>query len=518
MQALFASLFVADFPVAALTRGEADIPATAVIEGAPPNQFVCSADEAARDAGVQLGMPLAAAKARFAYSTGEDLRILERDPAAEARAQRDLLRLAENATPRYEDSAPGLLALDFTGLREPHASARALYEGAEQLGFTPQVGVSRNRFVALCAARTQPGLTHIYPGEEAGFLSVQGLDALPLEQVEVETLTRWGVRSIGELARFNENDLVERFGERGSRLARLARGEESSVLDAYTAPPELEERQEFDWEIGELEPLAFALAAMLERLCFKLQSHNLAAARLETKLELLSGRLFARKIELPYPLTDPRTLLKLVRLDLDAHRPGDAIVAARVAAAPTDRRRIQFSLFAPATPSPEKLAVTLARLSALVGPERVGAPVAPNTHKPGAAAVALFAPSRGDKGHGTRDKRDRKQIHDRAVGVNPRSGAGVSASLVSREERVFRVFRPPWPAKVWTESRKPTHLESPEIAGPVESRAGPWRVSGEWWTPEGWQYEEWDVCVQGRMYRVCLDRQSGEWLVTGAYD
>jgi protein ImuB len=494
-------LYVADFPAAALTRGEAGSPATAVIEGAPPNQFVCSADEAARDAGVQLGMPLAAATARYAYSTGghknggEALRILERDPAAEARAQRDLLRLAEIATPRYEDSAPGLVTLDFAGLPEPHLSARELFDGAEKLGLTPQLGVSRNRFVALCAARTQPGLTHVYPGEEAGFLAVQGLDVLPIEPAEIETLTRWGVGTVGELARFSENDLTARFGERGARLARLARGEESSVLEAYAAPPELEERQEFDWEVGELEPLAFALSGMLERLCLKLQSCNLAAARVETKLELLSGRLFARTIELPYPLTDPRTLLKLVRIDLDAHPPGDAIVAARVAAAPTDRRRVQFSLFAPATPSPEKLAVTLARLSSLVGPERVGAPVAPDTHKPGAAAaVALFAPP-----------------HNRAVGVNPRSG-------FAREERVFRVFRPPWPAEVWTESREPAHLEALGASGPIESRAGPWRVSGEWWTPEGWQYEEWDVYVQGRMYRACLDRQDGQWLITGAYD
>jgi protein ImuB len=510
MQELFASLFVSDFPVAVLTRGEADSLPTAVIEGAPPNQFVCSADEAAREAGVQLGMPLAAATARFAYSTGgyknggEELRILERDPAAEARARRDLLRLAENATPRYEDSAPGLVTLDFTGLREPHASARSLYDETERLGFTPQLGVSRNRFVALCAARTQPGLTHVYPGEEAGFLSVQGLDVLPIEPAEIETLTRWGVRTVGDLARFDENDLTARFGERGARLARLARGEESSVLDAYTAPPELEERQEFDWEVGELEPLAFALSCMLERLCLKLQGCNLAVARLETKLELLSGRLFARKIDLPYPLTDPRTLLKLVRLDLDAHPPGDAIVAARVAAAPTDRRRVQFALFAPATPSPEKLAVTLARLSSLVGVERVGAPVAPDTHKPGAAAVALFAPSHRDKG-------GCMQTRDRAVGVSPRSG-------FAREERVFRAFRPPWPAKVWTESREPAQLESLGVSGPVDSSDGPWRVSGEWWTPEGWQYEEWDVYVQGRMYRACLDRRSQEWFVTGAYD
>ncbi|MEZ5363770.1 MAG: hypothetical protein R2748_15860 [Bryobacterales bacterium] len=480
-----------------MTRSEADSPATAVVEGAAPNQFVCSADEAARAAGVQLGMPLAAATTRYAYATaGDELRILERDPAAESRGQRDLLRLAETSTPRYEDSAPGLITLDFAGLPQPHDSARALFAGAEKLGFTPQLGVSRNRFVALCAARTQPGLTHVYPGEEAGFLSVQGLDVLPIEQAEIETLTRWGLRTVGELARFDENDLTARFGERGARLARLARGEESSTLEAYTAPPELAERQEFDWEVGELEPLAFALSGMLERLCLKLQSGNWAAARLETTLELASGRAFARKIDMPYPLTDPRTLLKLVRLDLDAHPPGDAIVAARIRATPAERRRVQFSLFAPATPSPEKLAVTLARLSSLVGAERVGAPVAPDTHKPGAAAVALFAP---------------RPVRGQSQGTVP-------VGAETRRERVFRVFRPPWPAKVETVEREPMHLESLDAAGPVEARSGPWRVSGEWWTPEGWQYEEWDVCVQGRLYRACLDRSSKQWFLTGVYD
>lgn len=498
--ALFAALCIPHFRVAVLTRGQSDPRPTAVIEGEPPNQFVCGADDEARAGNVEEGMPLAAATARFAYhGSGEELRVLERDEQAEREAQQALLRLAETVTPRFEDSAPGLLTLDFRGLREPHSSAQALARGAVALGLPVRIGVARNRFVAHCAARTQPGVTHIYPGEEAGFLEVQGLDILPLSEKERRTLERWGVRMVGELARLQENDLTERFGERGARMARWARGEESGVLEAWEEPPQLEIVQDLDWELGDLEPLAFVLSGMLEKLCLRLQSHNLSAARLQTTLKLAQGRVFERSISFPQPLSDPRTLLELVRIDLAAHPPGDAIVGVRVQAAPAERRRMQFSLFAPDLPGPEKLAVTLARLTALTGEDRVGAPAVVDTHRPGAAAVTTFDP---------------KALQARAGEEAAREAGRGSARL----EVAFRAFRPPWPARVELQRSRPARLETVGVAGPVTRQTGPWRVSGEWWTPDGFQYEEWDVAVEDRLYRACLDRQTGAWYVTGTYD
>ncbi|MBI1356838.1 MAG: hypothetical protein GC160_21070 [Acidobacteria bacterium] len=496
MTPLHAALCVPDFRVAALTRGERERQPTAVAEGLPPNQFLCGADEEARAGGVAEGMPLAAAKVRYAYSgPGEELRILLRDEAAEQRAQRALLELAETVTPRFEDSAPGLLTLDFQGLREPHLSAEALARGAAELGLPARVGVARNRFVALCAARTQPGVTHVYPGEEAGFLEVQGLEILPLSEGERRTLERWGVRMVGELARLEERELTERFGVRGAWMARWARGEDSGLLQTWEAPPSLEVFRDLDWELGELEPLAFVLSGLLETLCLRLQSHNLAAARLQTRLKLARGRAFERSLDLPQPLSDPRTLLELIRIDLAAHPPGDAIVGVRVSATPAPRRRLQFSLFAPDLPGPEKLAVTLARLTALTGEGRVGAPAVADVWRPGAAGVAEFAP---------------KVKKDPALPCEPRER--LSRGLA------FRAFRPPWPARVALRDAKPARLETMDLMGEVTAQAGPWRVSGEWWTAEGFQYEEWDVEVQERLYRACLDRQTGGWCVTGMYD
>ncbi len=491
---LFASLRVADFAAAVLQRDDRRRPPLAVIDGEAPNQFVYAMNEGARRGGVREGMPLAEARARYGYSGAtERLNLEDRDPAAEEKTQQSLLELAENATPRFEDSAPGLITLDFTGLRDPHASAEELAFQVKKLGLEPRVAVSRNRFTALCAARTQLGVTHIYPGQEAGFLKVQPLAVLPLEEKEHETFVRWGLRTVGDLAELPENDLTERFGERGAELARLARGELGSTLSAYHAPPQLEERRDLDWEIGEIEPLSFVMAGMLDALACKLQGHNLAAAKLRTTLKLAQGGVFERTLELAYPLTDPRTLLTLVRLDLEAHPPGDAVEGVRLAALPTERRMLQFSLFAPDVPGPEKLAVTLARLTNLVGEGRVGAPQAPDTYRPGASAVATFSPAVVKK-------------------------ALESRGTPARGRLMFRCLRPPWSAKVDVESGAPAFVETAWFAGAVAKRGGPWRVLGEWWTDDGWQYEEWDVEIEGRLYRACCERGTKEWFVTGMYD
>ncbi len=551
---LYGCLLIPDFHAAVVLRGERNRtpPAVAVVAGEPPNQFVYAVSLPARQGGIQPGMPLAEAQARYSVSGRTDrLRIEKQQPEAEQLAQQELLQAALNASPSVEDAAPGIIMLDFAGLPNPHHAAAQLSHRIEKLGLEPNVAVSRNRFVALCAARTQPGVTHIFPGQEAGFLQVQPLEALPLNSAELETLARWGMKTIGDLASLPEDSLVARFGSRGTTMARLSRGEHEAVLHAYEPPPELEEKQDLDWLVGELEPLSFLLSGLLERLCLKLQGHNLSAAKIRVSLKLAGGSRFERAVALSYPLHDSRTLLTLLRLDLAAHPPGEAIEGVAVSALPTERRLVQFSLFDPDLPGPEKLAVTLMRLKNLVGPERIGAPVVPDTHRPGACAVTEF---RGGQSPGFRrtrlleQKPVRKNLvtgyekigdyHKRRletpydhhalsgevdcplifsqlpVAKTPKSDAPV----LSRQTLTFRCFRPPLPAEVLLRGAQPAHVNSSEFSGPVRSCVGPWHVSGEWWTPGGWQYEEWDVEVRQRLYRIFCEQLAQTWYVAGGYD
>jgi nucleotidyltransferase/DNA polymerase involved in DNA repair len=571
------------------------------------------------------------------HSPTSSLQARERSPEAERQTQQELIEMALTVSPRVEDAAPGLLIVDLAGLPDPHGSANQLAHCAEKLGLPANVGVSANRFVAIAAARTQLGVTHIFPGQEAGFLSVLPLDTLPLDPREQEVFARWGLRAVGDLARLPEDSLVARFGTRGGQLSQLARGRQDAVMRPYEPPPALEEEADLDWQIVELEPLAFLLSGLLERLCVKLQGHSLAAAEIRVTLKLADGSRHERAVAMSHPLADPRTLLTLVRIDLAAHPPGDAVEGVTVAAQPAPRRLTQFSLFDPALPSPEKLAVTLARLTHLVGPGRVGAPAVPDTHRPGAFQVEAFQVAAGARacpspGHveaapslSLKDSELRLQAPNEhatthysqyalpasqssllkggpvATQANvlafpalegepvrpavaseaasaerrdqradlPRDPASLQAKVVvfassfpgegqvgspvsirsaarrapavsvhvpatsdngSTDQPInrstdftrstapaFRCFRPSAPAEVLLRGNLPVFVDSFEVRGPVRARAGPWQVCGEWWA-EGWHYEEWDVEVNARLYRICCELPARRWFVTGAYD
>ena len=479
-------------------------------------------------------------------ASGQALKVLSRDPDAERQTQRELLETALTISPRVEDVSPGVVLVELSGIADPHRAAEDFFHKVEKLDLPAQVAVSCNRFTALCAARARPGITHIFPGRQAGFLHALPLDVLPLDSEELRTFKRWGLDTVGELARLSEDSLVARFGTRGVEMAKMARGELDSVLQPYETLPSFEESLDFEWEVTELEPLSFLLSDLLDRLCLKMQGSGLAAEQIRLVLKLTGGSRFEREVSLPSPLADRRVLLTLLRLDLSAHPPGEAIEGVKVAARTTLRRRVQFSLFEPMQPSPEKLAVTLARLVNLVGPNRVGAPLVVDTHRPGAFALAGFAPPAEEK-----DRRRGGGGAFRSVGaglalttvktiprVNETSlrhgGAipsqqfdkgtatrrhGDTAQLPLRAASpVFRCFRPSLDAEVILDGARPVVVHAGEIQGKVRTRAGPWKVRGEWWTTGPRHYEEWDIDVRGRLYRICCETPGERWYVMGVYD
>lgn len=492
---LYGCLWVADFPVAVeLRRSASSTSAAAVVfSGTAPGVVVEAANHPARAAGVRPGMTLAQAEGRWiaAQSDGEKappLLAAERDEAAEHRAQRELIDAALNVTPRVESTGPGMLALDMSGLRDVHGAARALAAEAERLGLPANVAVSPNRFAALAAAQTRPGVTHVYPDEVRGFLDQLAVGMLPLEEHEGRTLSLWGVRTVGELARLSADELTARFGDRGARLSKLARGESETVLEAWEAPRVFEQHREFDWQIESIDDLSFPLADMLKSLCDDLERHGASVSTLRIWLKLADASLQERTVALGYPLTHAEALLKLVRIELGAKPPGGAVEAVRIEAQATPRRYVQHHLFERARPNPEKLAVTLTHIQEIVGPDYVGSPSEAAVHRPGAFSLLPFEPSSEER-------------------ETPRM-PGVA----------FRRFRPPLEAEVVERKKIPVYVASSAAEGPVERYSGPWRTSGAWWTNEPWDLAEWDVELPGGVFRLSCERVEDFWRVVGAYD
>ena len=406
-----------------------------------------------------------------------------------------LLALARDFTPRVEVVAPTAVLLDLHGLGRlwptPEELGRALVAAAAARAIKAQVALAFSRAVALVLARARPGLTIVPAGGEREALAPLPLALLGLAPEREEILRRWGLRTIGELARLPAKGLAERFGPDGPRLVRLARGEDDGVLVRAPLPERFELTLELDWPVDGLEPLAFLLARVLEPLCAALVGRGRKAAALAIELGLVDGTTHARRLAPASPSGEARTWRTLVLLDLEAHPPRDAIARLTARAEPTAARPAQFSLLDPALPSPERLAETMARLVAWTADGRGGAPQLVDTHRPGAFVVGSFAPG---------------ALPVAAPGPEPAS------------RFALRAFRPPRLARVTLQAGQPAFVSAPGVRGSVAACAGPWRASGDWWDV-AWSRDEWDVALaSGGVYRLFRDRLREAWFVEGELD
>jgi len=189
------------------------------------------------------------------------------DARAAAAAHAALLDIASAFSPRVEDTAVGTAVLDIAGLDRLFGSTaelgQRLQEYASTLGTTIHVGIASNPDAAVCTARGYPGITILERKTEAARLKDLDVALLPLDPETHATLSRWGIRTFGALAKLPAKELSVRLGQQGVHLNRLARGNASRPLRPRKDSQHFEEVMELDDSIETLEPLTF----ILNRLC-----------------------------------------------------------------------------------------------------------------------------------------------------------------------------------------------------------------------------------------------------------
>ncbi len=402
-----------------------------------------------------------------------------------------LAELAGEFSPLIEVTSPDTVVLSVDGQERriggPREIAAAIARRAAELGIHASIAIAANPDAAIRAARQGAGVT-IIDGREADVLGDLNVSHLPLTAEMHDTLSRWGIHTFAEFAALPPLGIVERFGVEGLHLQDIARGATARPLTLQPPPVSYEEREELEYPLDLLEPLLFILGRMMNDLCARLLSNGRATTELRLRLTLDDGREHARTVQLPVAVRQPKPLLKLLQLDLDAHPPGAPVKIVALAVVPADPRVVQNGLFRPPAPEAAKLEVTLARIGNLVGPRNTGSPELLNTHRPDAFRMRKFAPS------------------------------NMPADAPSDSTRLaMRIFRPPLTAKVTLEQQHIRRVAAQGVCGNVMACAGPWRGSGDWWTADLWGRDEWDVALtDGGLYRIF--RTHAQWFVAAMYD
>jgi protein ImuB len=218
-----------------------------------------------------------------------------------------------------------------------------------------------------------------------------------------------GLRTLGELAALPAADLVARMGRAALAWQAIARGEDIRPLVPALAEERFESSIELEWPIEDLEPLSFVLTRLLEPLSTRLERRDRGAAVLHVLLRLVTREVYARRLELPSPMRDVRTLRTLALLDLETHPPAAAVDGVTIVIDPTPGRVLQHTLFTRAHPTPEQVSTLLARLGALMGQDRFGAPATVDSYRPGAFAMTAFATEHVSSNRGDRKARILRQ-------------------------------------------------------------------------------------------------------------
>ena len=305
----------------------------------------------------------------------------------------------------------------------------------------------------------------------------------------LDILHKWGIHTLGQLADLNKDDLGRRLGPMAMRLWERANGKCVRLLKLVPPVESFAETFEFENEIETVEPLLFILRRFLEQISLRLGALYFVAQELQLQITFSDKKRYKHRFKIPQPTRSVEVLFRMLHTHLENFKSELPIITVSLEAQASKPTQQQFGLFETALRDPAQLSETLARLTGLLGTDRVGTPVLEDTYRPDSFHLEPFS-----------WQLDETSCAERAL------------------PPALRRFRAPVSASVLSTENRPVYLQSSRMQGRVRAAAGPYHSSGNWWDENSWVRGEWDLELEnGALCRChCNDEQS--WKTDGVYD
>ncbi len=296
---------------------------------------------AAEAYGVHPGLRLGEALARC-----PTLRLVTPDPAGVADAWERVVAALEGIGAAVEFEKPGIAGFEEHGLRRLHGgsvesvitTARTALAGVAR-GAAPtsgsatgaagvRIGAASSRFAALAAAhRARARRPEIAPERLAGYLAplpVSLLRSRPAVAALPEALERFGIATLGDLAKLPRHALADRFGEPGVLARDLARGKDTPLRPRN--PTEcLQETLELP-ESASGPQLERALSLLIDRVLARPERRGRSVRAVVLSAQLVSGGTWRSQLTFREALSDPRRMrLALTGRLTDLPAPADSL-------------------------------------------------------------------------------------------------------------------------------------------------------------------------------------------------
>ncbi|TCU20558.1 protein ImuB [Rhizobium sullae] len=283
-------------------------------------------DQAARAAGLRIGMPATKAQALV---TG--LVVMDADPAADTEA---LERLALWALQRYAPivaaDPPDSLVIDTTGADHLHGGEELMLSGMVNRffasGIAARAAVADTWGAAHASARFRANPTLVVPpGSQADTIRDLPIAALRVDPAIVDGLRVLGFNTVGEITSQPRAPLALRFGPELGRRLDQAMGRIAEPIDPVRTPELVEVRRAFGEPIAAAETIARYIAKLVDQLCHALEEKGLGARRVDLLFHRVDSSYQAIRAGTATPVRDGKRLTRLLTDRIETIDPGFGI-------------------------------------------------------------------------------------------------------------------------------------------------------------------------------------------------
>ncbi|HBC07992.1 MAG TPA: DNA polymerase IV [Rhodospirillaceae bacterium] len=299
-----------------------------VIVGGGRRGVVAACCYIARISGVRSAMPMFQALKRCPKAV-----VIRPDMEKYQRVGHQIRAMMQDLTPLVEPISIDEAFLDLSGTQVLHKGpsaatlVRLVKRIEDEVGVTASIGLSYNKFLAKVASDLDKprGFAAIGRADAADFLKdrpvglIWGVGASLRGRLEKD-----GVARIGDLLRFDERDLMVRYGAMGSRLYNFARGQDDRQVTPGGDAKSVSAETTFEDDIGDLDALKSVLWRLSEKVSARLKRKGLTGGTVVLKLKTDKFRQLtrSRRLDRPTQLAEAiyRAALPLLEKEADGTR------------------------------------------------------------------------------------------------------------------------------------------------------------------------------------------------------
>lgn len=274
-----------------------------VIVGGGKRGVVSTCCYVARIRGVHSAMPMFQA-----LKVCPDAVVIKPRMSLYAEVSKQMRKMMDDLSPSIEPLSLDEAFIDLTGTERLHGHppavmlAKLTKRMKDELGITGSIGLSHNKFLAKIASdQDKPrGFAVIGRVETQEFLSQQKVGIIwGVGTATRASLERAGIRTIADLLRWDQTDLIARFGSMGERLWHLARGQDKRRVSAHAPVKSISNETTFFEDTSDPDLLDGHIWRLAENVADRAKAKSQAGRVVTLKLKTADFKTLTRRITLP---------------------------------------------------------------------------------------------------------------------------------------------------------------------------------------------------------------------------